>query len=217
MAFNLNNYFGIVGDFGGYESDHLTLGGAPPINVHADGSAFSYMFGPRVSFRSGRLTPFAQYLLGGLYATRVKLPGCSGGAVCTALPSENAFAMTAGGGVDVTLTRHFALRVIQVEYMFTRFRDPTSSTGQTARQNDVRLSTGIVFRMGGNPPPPPPAGPPVASCSADKSMVYVGSGEVVVVRVNASDAGNNPLTYSWTRVTAPSMALGLSRDGTLPE
>lgn len=198
LAFNLNKYFGIVGDFGAYESDHLTFGGAPPINVHADGSAFSYMFGPRVSFRSGRLTPFAQYLLGGLYATRVKLPGCSGGAVCTALPSDNAFAMTAGGGVDVTLTRHFALRLIQAEYMFTRFRDPTSSTGQTVRQNDVRLSTGIVFRMGGNPPPPPPAGPPVASCSADKSMVYLGSGEVVVVRVNASDAGNNPLTYSWT-------------------
>ncbi len=198
LAFNLNSFFGIVADVGGYESDHLTLGGVPPINVHADGGAFGYMFGPRVSFRSGRITPFAQYLLGGLYATRVKLPGCSGDAVCTALPSENAFAMTAGGGVDVTLTRHIALRVFQVEYMYTRFRDPTSSTGQTARQNDVRLSTGIVFRMGGNPPPPPPAGPPVASCSADKSMVYVGSGEVVVVRVNASDAGNNPLTYSWT-------------------
>jgi outer membrane protein OmpA-like peptidoglycan-associated protein/opacity protein-like surface antigen len=198
LAFNLNKYFGIVADLGAFESDHLTLGGVPPINVHADGGAFGYMFGPRLSFRSGRITPFAQYLLGGLYATRVKLPGCTGGAACTALPSENAFAMTAGGGVDVTLTRHIAWRAFQAEYMFTRFRDPISSTGQTVRQNDVRLSTGIVFRMGGNPPPPPPAGPPVASCSADKSIVYVGSGEVVVVRVNASDAGNDPLTYSWT-------------------
>ena len=198
LAFNLNKYFGIVADFGAYRSDHLTLGGVPPINVNADGGAFGYMFGPRVSFRSSRITPFAQYLLGGLYATRVKLPGCSSGAACTALLSENAFAMTAGGGIDVTLTRHIAWRAFQAEYMLTRFRDPTSSTGQTARQNDVRLSTGILFRMGGNPPPPPPAGPPVASCSADKSMVYAGSGEVVVVRAEASDAGNNPLTYSWT-------------------
>jgi outer membrane protein OmpA-like peptidoglycan-associated protein/opacity protein-like surface antigen len=199
LAFNLNNFLGIVADFGAYESDHLTLEGVPPIRVHADGAMYSYLFGPRVSFRSGRVTPFAQYLLGGAYVSHVTISGCSGSAICTPLASENAIAMTAGGGIDVTLTRHIAWRLFQAEYMFTRLRDPLSSTGQTARQNDVRLSTGIVFRMGGNPPPPPPpSGPPVASCSADKSMVYAGSGEIVVVRAEASDPGNNPLTYSWT-------------------
>ena len=40
--------------------------------------------------------------------------------------------------------------------------------------------------------------PPVASCSADKSSVYVESGDTVTVRVQASDPDNDPLNYSWT-------------------
>jgi len=154
LAYNLNNYLGIVADFGAYESDHLTLEGVPPISVHANGALYSYMFGPRLSFRRGRVTSFVQYLLGGVHASDVSISGCSGSPVCTPLPSENSFAMTAGGGIDVTLSRHIAVRLFRAEYMFTRLRDPLSSTGQTARQSDVRLSTGIVFRLGGILPLP---------------------------------------------------------------
>lgn len=198
IAYNLNSHWGLVADFGAYESDHLTLGGVPPTNVHANGALYSYMFGPRVSFRRERVASFAQILFGGVHASNVNIPGCSDSAACTVLPSENSFAMTAGGGVDVTLSRHIAVRLFQAEYLLTRFRDISSSTGQTARQNDVRLSTGIVFRLAGNLAPPPPSGPPVASCSADRNAVYVGSGDIVVVRADASDPGNNPLAYSWT-------------------
>jgi len=44
--------------------------------------------------------------------------------------------------------RHFAIRIIQAEYLMTRFASYT--TGATGTQNDVRLSAGIVFRFGGN-------------------------------------------------------------------
>ena len=196
LAYNLNSHLGLVGDFGAYESGRLTLGGAFPTSVHAKGALYSYMFGPRLSLRSDRVTTFGQILLGGVHASDVSISGCSGSAACTALPSENSFAMTAGGGIDVTISRHFAVRVFQAEYLMTRFRD--LSTGNTARQNDVRLSTGILFRVGGDRRVEPPSGPPVVSCSADKSVVYFGSGEIVVVRAEASDPRNNPLTYSWT-------------------
>lgn len=111
--------------------------------------------------------------------------------------------MTAGGGLDITLHRHVALRLFQAEYLMTRFKDSSILAGRTARQNNVRLSTGIVFRFGGTPagPPPPPNRPPVATCSVDKSTVYVGSGDVVAVRADASDADNNPLNYAWTAST----------------
>jgi outer membrane protein OmpA-like peptidoglycan-associated protein/opacity protein-like surface antigen len=203
LAINANRYLGFVADVGGYHATNFGPG-APPTGgtVPAYGDLYSYMFGPRLSFRHERATPFIQALFGGVHASDVTLNGCTG-IGCTPLPFENAFAMAAGGGVDVTVSRHVAIRVIQAEYMMTRFQDPTSSTGATERQNDIRLSAGIVLRFGGEhrappPPPPPSPQPPVAACSADKGMVYAESGDVVGVRAQASSPDNNPLTYSWT-------------------
>jgi outer membrane protein OmpA-like peptidoglycan-associated protein len=40
--------------------------------------------------------------------------------------------------------------------------------------------------------------PPTASCSVDKNMVYLDSGDAVAVSATASDPDNDPLTYSWS-------------------
>jgi hypothetical protein len=40
--------------------------------------------------------------------------------------------------------------------------------------------------------------PPAASCSADKSMVFMESGDTVAVSATASDPDNDPLTYTWS-------------------
>jgi len=50
------------------------------------------------------------------------------------------FAVAVGGGIDVKLTDRVALRLIQADYLMTRF----SST----RQDNIRLSAGIVLRFG---------------------------------------------------------------------
>lgn len=202
LAYNLNNFMGLVADFGGYASSQIRLVG-PGINpavVHdGGGKVFTYLVGPRFSYRtSSRVTPFAQALFGIADAKAVNISNCVGTG-CAPLPSQNGFAMTAGAGVDLRVRRHIAIRLIQAEYLMTQFADPTSAGHDS--QNDLRLSTGVVFNFGGNSPATvvaPPAQPLVAACSVTKSTVYVGSGDTVDVHGQVTNPDSHPLTYAWT-------------------
>jgi opacity protein-like surface antigen len=49
--------------------------------------------------------------------------------------------MALGGGADYKLTEHVALRLIQVEYLYTHFAG--------TRQNNARIESGIVYRWSG--------------------------------------------------------------------
>ncbi len=175
VAYNFNRYLGIVADIGDYTNSQMRFQGASTstINVNnANEAVISYLFGPRLSYRKyDRITPFAQVLAGGVHANAITLTNCTFS--CTLLPSENAFAMTAGGGLDVRVYHHFAIRVIQAEYMMTRFTN--YDTGAAGTQNDMRLSAGIVFRFGGNPVPQiPPLSPLSYSCSVTPPSVFLG-------------------------------------------
>jgi hypothetical protein len=199
IAFNFNRYLGLVGDFGGFNETRILLTtGNPPLAVgsyHAvqAGTVFTYLAGPRLSYRKhDRITPFAQVLFGGIRASQE--------AVCAAcapsLPVENAFALTAGGGLDVRVHHRLAIRVIQAEYMMTRFDNLT--TGGSGSQNDVRLSTGIVLRFGGNAAPPmPPPSPLAYSCSVNPSSVFPGD----AIAVSGTALNLNPAktaVYTWS-------------------
>jgi outer membrane protein OmpA-like peptidoglycan-associated protein/opacity protein-like surface antigen len=219
LAYNFNRHVGLVADFAGFRIDSLEFsspgaGFSPSRNVNAQSTVFTVMFGPRVSFRDhGKFTPFLQVLGGVAHADDVTLDGCNVPIyACVPLPKQTVFTMTAGGGVDYRLNHRLALRLFQAEFLLTRFQDPTSFTGADGWQSNVRLSTGLVFRFGGNPapPPPPPNHSPIASCSSDKTMVYAGSGDFVVVRADASDPDSDLLTYDWKTD-------GGTVDGTGPE
>ena len=174
IAFNFNRHLGLVGDFGGFDNSQYFLTGANPSStVNSSGSVYTYLFGPRLSFRNhSRITPFAQVLFGGIHASQVTLSSGCMGAGCTPLPAENSFAMTGGGGLDIKVRRHLAIRIIQAEYMMTQFEN--HATGSGASQNDMRLSSGIVFRFGGNAAPLPPPSPVTYFCSVNPSSVFPG-------------------------------------------
>jgi outer membrane protein OmpA-like peptidoglycan-associated protein len=199
VAYNFNRYLGLVADFGGFDNSKLTLlGPTGSETVNSGGSAYTYVFGPRLSYRKyERITPFAQALFGGVHASSVKISGCTGSPNCTPLGSDNSFATMLGGGFDLKISRHISWRVVQGEFLLTHFRDPFSTDDDRGWQKNVRLSTGIVFRFGGNPPAPPSA-PMTAACSADKEFVYAGSGDFVVVRADAGNSHTNSLNYSWS-------------------
>jgi OmpA family len=198
VAFNLNRYLGLVGDFGGFNETRLLLvSGNPPIVTGPfqpvdSGSVFTFLGGPRLSFRSHeRFTPFVQALFGDILATQeMRCPSCT-----PSLPTQNAFALTAGGGLDIKLHHHLAIRVIQAEYMMTRFEN---FSGKTAAQNDMRLSSGLVFRFGGNPAPRvPELGPLSYSCSVNPSSVY--PGDAVAVSGTALNLDpDKTAVYTWS-------------------
>ncbi len=168
LALNFNRYLGLVGDFGGFDDSRLRISGTTGTAVDADsnGKAYTYMIGPRISFRNHtRVTPFVQALFGDVHASKVVLnSGCTD-IGCTPLPSEDKFGLTAGGGLDIRVHRHFAIRLIQAEYLMTRFEN--EDTGADGTQNDMRLSSGIVFRfVGGREAALPPLS---YSCSVNPS------------------------------------------------
>ena len=106
--------------------------------AHNDLSLVSYLFGPRYSYDSSRRwTPFAQALVGGVHGFDAFFPSQDESGT-----AADAFAMSAGGGLNLDLNRHFAVRVFQADYFFTHLPN-----NQGDRQNNLRLSAGITLRF----------------------------------------------------------------------
>jgi opacity protein-like surface antigen len=130
VAYNVNSWLSGVADLGGYHSTNILGSGV-------NGTLSTYLFGPRVSYhRYGRITPFGEVLFGVAH---------TGTNLFNVTNNQNAFAMTVGGGIDYRLSSHFSLRPAKVDYLLTRFNELNNTSTQS--QNNLRVSTGIVFRF----------------------------------------------------------------------
>jgi hypothetical protein len=127
FEYNINHWLGAVGDVAGFVA---TSSG----NGAFAGAGLTYLFGPRVNFRRGKIAPFAQVLFGGIRTTD---------GIAQSTGTENNFAMSAGGGLDLKLSKHVSVRPAQAEYFMTKIPD-----GLNNRQNNFRFSAGVVFRFG---------------------------------------------------------------------
>lgn len=120
-----------VGELSGERANHIP--GYGPIGL----SLVSYMAGARVTRHvHTRYAPFAQSLVGGVHAFDSEFPRPDG-----LVGKATAFAMAAGGGLDIAVARHLLIRPIQVDYQYMQL--PNSSTNQ---QHDIRLAAGFVLR-----------------------------------------------------------------------
>jgi opacity protein-like surface antigen len=133
VAYNFNSKFSLVGEFIG-----VTNGNVNGSNRNLD--LFTYLLEPRYTYRakSGKLLPYGQVLIGGAHG-RGSLYGRENGFS----GSSNGFAMTAGGGLDVNLNQHVAIRIFQTDYLLTLLENRVNQ-----RQNNFSLSTGLVFIFG---------------------------------------------------------------------
>ena len=80
---------------------------------------------------------FGQGLLGQAWGFDSYFPTASG-----AIRSDNSLALQVGGGLDLSFTRHFGIRVLQADWLRTQLPN-----GTTDVQNTLRLGAGIVFRL----------------------------------------------------------------------
>ena len=105
-----------------------------------DLSLVAFTVGPRFShrFAGGKFTPFVQGLVGAAHGFDGLFPG-SGGSLSGA---ANSRAVLAGGGLDVNINRHLAIRAIQADYLRTQLPN-----GQGNEQNLLRVGAGIVLRV----------------------------------------------------------------------
>lgn len=146
-----NSWLSAVFDFSGYYSSPKVNVGLP-VSIPVNTSTYLYLFGPRFTYRKHeKFTPFAEGLLG-VANFRFTAPSVG----LTNAISANGFAAAFGGGVDYNVTSRFAIRVINVDYVVTRFReiavDPITGqvdlSGQRRTQNNARASAGIVLSFG---------------------------------------------------------------------
>lgn len=124
------SWLGVVGDFdwhyGGVDTT-CAGAGCTPQKFRLNSSRHTLLFGPRVSWTSGKYTPFAQVMFGLSHQTD------SGGGRSV---SDQAFANSFGAGLDYKLLNTVGWRV-QMDWIHNRVF-ATSST-------NFRLSTGVVF------------------------------------------------------------------------
>ncbi|MGB7134558.1 MAG: hypothetical protein WBD46_04695 [Acidobacteriaceae bacterium] len=125
--------FAIVGDFTSGSSTSIA-----PNNYHLTLSTYTAGGRYTPAFGASRFHPFAQAMAGIAHASQSLVSG-SGASV----PNANAaFAADLGGGVDLDLNRRFRIRLAQADYLLTTF-----DNGSNDHQNNLRLSSGLVFRF----------------------------------------------------------------------
>jgi hypothetical protein len=150
----VNHAFGITAEFNGCGSLSKTfaflrqrIAHARRVTVTAEGNLFTYNVGPVVKYRSEHFEPFVEALFGGAHSNTYQnlLKACQTGCTTTATPSNNAFDFAIGGGIDIPVTKSFAVRPAQFDFVLTRFGN--SFTKGNNNQSNFRYQAGIVFRF----------------------------------------------------------------------
>jgi opacity protein-like surface antigen len=135
---NITNWFGVEGDFSGHYGSPRIYGFEVPF---VDVSSHTFMAGPKLTYRANTVAPFAHLLIGAARA--------STGAFGYSL-SDTALATVVGGGIDINVSKSLAIRAIQADYLMTRFQTgpQIAFSGFDDRQNNFRLSAGLVLKLG---------------------------------------------------------------------
>ncbi|HYM78692.1 MAG TPA: OmpA family protein [Candidatus Dormibacteraeota bacterium] len=142
--------------------------------------------GPRFMWRSDTVNFFMHGLVG---YNRLAVTGMSS--------RSNGIGAILGGGMDLPITKSFAIRVFEADYVYSRHNfaglaAPQFPDLRRPTLQGVRLRTGLLFSWGGAEPIAP-----IAACSVQPAEVMVG--EPITATVSASNFNpKHTVTYSWS-------------------
>jgi hypothetical protein len=139
VTWNCYKYLGITADIAGHYRSVSTVVLLPAsTTISARTRLHAFTFGPTFALRNRtRVTPFAHALFG---VSRMTTAYTSTAPLITS-PSLNNYSHNFGGGLDIQVTPHIAVRIAQVDVNVVRF---PGGTWQDSR----RYSTGVVFMSG---------------------------------------------------------------------
>lgn len=156
--YNVNRWLGAAVDFSGYSGKPFT--GMQGLSGVPNETSYSILAGPVVTYRGPRtektrLTPYVHALfgwnrstLGASTLTDVPFP------VSTTKTSYTDFVMSFGGGVDFRVTKHFSVRLGQLDWFRTSIDlnsfygsafNTTVIQGFEVKERNVRIAGGIVI------------------------------------------------------------------------
>ena len=137
LAVNVNRWFAAEAAVSGHYKDNVDFSAAFPGANSLNTGVFSFLGGPRVNLRPG----FVHALVG-----VDRLIGIQSGISGT----QNSLAGALGGGVQWDLSPHWAVNT-SMDYVLTRHNFFTvfgPSSLPTQSQHNVRVSAGVVFKLG---------------------------------------------------------------------
>jgi outer membrane protein OmpA-like peptidoglycan-associated protein len=176
LSYNFTKSLALEGNFGGNYSKR------------ANEEAVS--IGPKLTFRGEGVNFFVHTLVG------INHLAPKGG-----IKNTNGIGAILGGGMDLKLWKPVTLRLFEADYELARHNfsanvGPEDSALRRQTYNGVRLTTGLVFNIGGAPEVPV-----AAACSIDRNEVL--AGEPLHATVTASNFNpKHTLQYAWTSTGA---------------
>jgi outer membrane protein OmpA-like peptidoglycan-associated protein len=174
-TYNFNRWFGLTLD-----TSTNWGSGEKGLANRIDDAAFSNLsLGPKITFRTHHFSPFFEVLVGDHRLTP------------DAFHDIDKLGFMFGGGLDVNLSRHIALRLIRADYVISNYRFGPPTVPSTDLRG-VRLQSGLNLTFGGGAPPMPPS----ADCSMQPVEVFAGE------TVTATSRGSNfnpkrTVKYTW--------------------
>jgi outer membrane protein OmpA-like peptidoglycan-associated protein len=144
-----------------------------------DTGFYNLSVGPKVTFRGKHFSPFFEFLVGDHRLTP------------DAFHDIDTLGFMPGGGLDIILSRHVALRLIRADYVYSNYRYGPKDTTAETHIRGARLQTGINFMFGGED-----TIPPSAACTAEPTEVFAGE-TVTATAVGSNFNSKSALRYSW--------------------
>jgi hypothetical protein len=186
-------------------SVHIGNSGTSNATRIGNGNDANLVIGPQFKLRHKHFEPFAEVLVGGDRLSP------------SPFHQDTGFGLLAGGGLDMPLGHHIAVRVFQADAAIANHNFGASPALPTHLRG-VQLQSGIVFRFGGKAPaimpviapvaaapviiaaaPVPVAAPvDVVTITAQAQPAQVIAGESATILAQGNSSLGRPLTYSFS-------------------